>query len=150
LAAASPSSQDRPGQGIGLACAEALGEAGAKVVIADRDPDAAEAGYTGLRAKGYDAEIAIMDVTDSARVAEVADDTAFAGFRRQCEAMTSNAAMNGDHLSLATDCGHGRLSLSVDLTSTAWVASSGAPAVPAGAVLVVNGVDLGTAALAPR
>ena len=28
------------GQGIGLACAEALAEAGAKVVIADRDPKA--------------------------------------------------------------------------------------------------------------
>ena len=26
------------GQGIGLACAEALGEVGAKVIIADRDP----------------------------------------------------------------------------------------------------------------
>jgi NAD(P)-dependent dehydrogenase (short-subunit alcohol dehydrogenase family) len=61
------------GQGIGLACAEALGEAGAKVIIADRDPHAAEAGYTGLRAKGYDTEIMIMDVTDSARVSEVAD-----------------------------------------------------------------------------
>ena len=30
------------GQGIGLACAEALGEAGAKVIIADFDPKAAE------------------------------------------------------------------------------------------------------------
>ena len=27
------------GQGIGLACAEALGEAGARIVIADRDPE---------------------------------------------------------------------------------------------------------------
>ena len=61
------------GQGIGLACAEALGEAGAKVIIADRDPDAAEAGCASLRAKGYDAETVIMDVTDSARVSEVAD-----------------------------------------------------------------------------
>jgi NAD(P)-dependent dehydrogenase (short-subunit alcohol dehydrogenase family) len=61
------------GQGIGLACAEALVEAGAKVVIADRDPDAAEAGRASLKAKGLNAEIVIMDVTDSARVSEVAD-----------------------------------------------------------------------------
>jgi NAD(P)-dependent dehydrogenase (short-subunit alcohol dehydrogenase family) len=61
------------GQGIGLACAEALAEAGAKVIIADRDPDAAEKGYASLNAKGYDAEIVIMDVTDSAIVSKTAD-----------------------------------------------------------------------------
>jgi NAD(P)-dependent dehydrogenase (short-subunit alcohol dehydrogenase family) len=61
------------GQGIGLACSEALGEAGAKVIIADRDPKVAETGCESLRAKGYDAEAVIMDVTDSARVSEVAD-----------------------------------------------------------------------------
>src|ERR1700692_186730 len=60
------------GQGIGLACAEALAEAGAKVVIADRDPKAAETGCALLTAKGYDAELVNMDVTDSARVSEVA------------------------------------------------------------------------------
>ncbi len=64
------------GQGIGLACAEALGEAGARVIIADHDPKVAEAGCAGLKAKGYDAEIVMMDVTDSARVAEVADQLA--------------------------------------------------------------------------
>jgi len=64
------------GQGIGLACSEALGEAGAKVIIADRDLTVAEAGCTDLRAKGYDAEVVIMDVTDSARVSEVADQLA--------------------------------------------------------------------------
>jgi NAD(P)-dependent dehydrogenase (short-subunit alcohol dehydrogenase family) len=64
------------GQGIGLACAEALAEAGAKVVIADRDPDAAETGRASLKAKGLDAEIVIMDVTNSARVSEVADQLA--------------------------------------------------------------------------
>jgi NAD(P)-dependent dehydrogenase (short-subunit alcohol dehydrogenase family) len=61
------------GQGIGLACAEALGEAGAKLFIADRDAELAEAGCATLRDDGYDAEVVIMDVTDSRRVTEVAD-----------------------------------------------------------------------------
>jgi NAD(P)-dependent dehydrogenase (short-subunit alcohol dehydrogenase family) len=64
------------GQGIGLACAEALAEAGAKVVIADHDAKAAETGRASLKTKGLDAEIVIMDVTDSRRVAEVADQLA--------------------------------------------------------------------------
>ena len=58
--------------GIGLACAEALGEAGARTVIADRDPAMAEAGCAQLKAKGYAAEALVMDVTDSAQVAQVA------------------------------------------------------------------------------
>src|ERR1044071_1629806 len=62
------------GQGIGLACAEALAEAGAKVLIADRDPQLAAIGRARLKAKGLDAEIIIMDVTDSRRVDEVADE----------------------------------------------------------------------------
>jgi NAD(P)-dependent dehydrogenase (short-subunit alcohol dehydrogenase family) len=64
------------GQGIGLACAEALAEAGAKVIIADRDPSLAETGCASLTAKGYDAKVAIMDVTDSGRVSELADEVA--------------------------------------------------------------------------
>ena len=60
-------------QGIGLACAEALAEAGARVVIADRDSAAAATARSGLRNQGYDAEIAVMDVTDSRQVSEVAD-----------------------------------------------------------------------------
>jgi NAD(P)-dependent dehydrogenase (short-subunit alcohol dehydrogenase family) len=64
------------GQGIGLACAEALGEAGATIVIADRDPKVAETGCSRLKAIGYEAEIVIVDVTDSGRVTEVADQLA--------------------------------------------------------------------------
>src|SRR5260370_26291509 len=62
------------GGAIGLACVEALAEAGAKVIIADRDAAIAEAGQAALRAKGYDPEVVIMDVTDPERVSEVADD----------------------------------------------------------------------------
>ncbi len=61
------------GQGIGLACAEALAEAGAAVTIADRDPDLLGAALETLGAKGYAAEGVILDVTDAARVTEVAD-----------------------------------------------------------------------------
>ena len=62
------------GQGIGLACAEALAEAGARVVIADRDAAAAQDAHAALGGKGYDADVAIMDVTDSRQVSELADE----------------------------------------------------------------------------
>jgi NAD(P)-dependent dehydrogenase (short-subunit alcohol dehydrogenase family) len=62
------------GRGIGLACAEALAEAGARVVVADRDAGLAEQGRTALQAKGAKAEAVVMDVTDSARVTQVADE----------------------------------------------------------------------------
>lgn len=62
------------GQAIGLSSAEALAEAGAKVVIADRDAAVGESGRDSLKAKGYDVDFALMDVTNSARVNEVADD----------------------------------------------------------------------------
>src|SRR3954451_22340355 len=61
------------GRGIGAACVEALAEAGAKLVIADFDPKVAEEGRDGLRKKGLDAEIALMNVTDPGQVTEVAD-----------------------------------------------------------------------------
>lgn len=62
------------GQAIGLASVEALAEAGAKVVIADRDAGIAETGRDAMKAKGYDVDVSIMDVTNSARVNEVADE----------------------------------------------------------------------------
>jgi len=62
------------GQGIGLACAEALGEAGARVIVADRDVALAKSATAELTGKGFQAEMAEMDVTDSRRVTELADD----------------------------------------------------------------------------
>jgi NAD(P)-dependent dehydrogenase (short-subunit alcohol dehydrogenase family) len=53
------------GAGIGQACAEALAEMGATVIVADRDPAA-------LAAAAF--ETVAMDVTNSARVKAVADE----------------------------------------------------------------------------
>src|SRR5215207_10033996 len=64
------------GRAIGLGCVEALSEAGAKVIIADKDAAFAEEGRDAMRAKGYDPGIVVIDVTDPARVTEVADEIA--------------------------------------------------------------------------
>jgi NAD(P)-dependent dehydrogenase (short-subunit alcohol dehydrogenase family) len=60
------------GRGIGLASAEALAEAGARVVIADRDPELARSGLDHLLSKEYRAASIVLDVTDSAAVEEAA------------------------------------------------------------------------------
>ena len=62
------------GQAIGLACVEALAEAGAKVVIADYNAKVAEEGRDAMRKKGYAVEVALMDVTKPAEVTATADD----------------------------------------------------------------------------
>ncbi len=62
------------GRSIGLACCRALAEAGARVIIADHDPDVAESGRAELAADGIGAEVVALDVTDSAQVEAVAAD----------------------------------------------------------------------------
>ncbi len=60
------------GQGIGLACARALAEAGAHVVIGDINEAVAEQGRGALSAAGFAAEAIRLDVTDSAAVTAAA------------------------------------------------------------------------------
>ncbi len=55
-------------QGIGFASAHALGESGARVIIADRDPAALEKGITALAEKDVDCASLMLDVTSSAQV----------------------------------------------------------------------------------
>ena len=62
------------GQAIGLACVEALAEAGARVVIADYNAKVAEEGRDAMKKKGYAVDIALVDVTKPGEVTEVADD----------------------------------------------------------------------------
>jgi NAD(P)-dependent dehydrogenase (short-subunit alcohol dehydrogenase family) len=60
-------------QGIGLACCEALGEAGASIVLTDINPTTLDAAVAGLVARGVKAEGRILDVTRSADVDAAAD-----------------------------------------------------------------------------
>jgi NAD(P)-dependent dehydrogenase (short-subunit alcohol dehydrogenase family) len=60
------------GQGIGLACAQALGESGARVVVLDLVAERVEAAVAELKGKGIDATGHQLDVTKSAQVNEVA------------------------------------------------------------------------------
>jgi NAD(P)-dependent dehydrogenase (short-subunit alcohol dehydrogenase family) len=61
------------GQGIGFACAQALGEAGAKVVIGEKIPERVEHAVAQLRALDIDASGSALDVTDSAAVEALAE-----------------------------------------------------------------------------
>ena len=60
------------GQGIGLACAQALGEAGATVVVTDLLGERAEAAAQELKGLGLRAVPMVLDVTKSAQVDEIA------------------------------------------------------------------------------
>jgi NAD(P)-dependent dehydrogenase (short-subunit alcohol dehydrogenase family) len=64
------------GRGIGLAIAEALAEAGARLVLLDRDAEVLESGRAELSAKGHEAATIAVDVTDSPAVQRAADQLA--------------------------------------------------------------------------
>ncbi|RZJ02069.1 MAG: SDR family oxidoreductase [Brevundimonas sp.] len=59
--------------GIGLCCVDALAEAGATVVIADRDAAAIETAVGAMGSKGHVVEGVLLDVTDAAAVQAAAD-----------------------------------------------------------------------------
>lgn len=61
------------GRNIGLACAHALAEAGAKIIIAEIDPDVAAAGKHELANVGVESEVLHLDVTKPADVTAAAD-----------------------------------------------------------------------------
>jgi NAD(P)-dependent dehydrogenase (short-subunit alcohol dehydrogenase family) len=59
--------------GIGLAYAETLAEAGAKVTLSDIDGEGAEREAARLRTEGFEARAARLDVTDRAQMEQVFD-----------------------------------------------------------------------------
>jgi NAD(P)-dependent dehydrogenase (short-subunit alcohol dehydrogenase family) len=79
------------GRGIGLACVEALAEAGAKVTIADSDMTVAAMGRAEMLAKTYDVDVVEMDVTKPDGVNAVAD--AFAARHGGVDILVNNAGI---------------------------------------------------------
>ena len=95
------------GRGIGLACAEALAEAGARIVIVERDEAVGAEGRAALAAKGHEAELLIGDVTDAARMTGIADQL---------------AARGGPATILVNNAGIGETGVaSADVTDDAWL-----------------------------
>ena len=60
-------------RGIGLATAEALAEAGAKVVLTDMNPELLSSASEEFKAKGYEVDSELLDVTDVEAVERVRD-----------------------------------------------------------------------------
>ncbi|TJW31920.1 MAG: SDR family NAD(P)-dependent oxidoreductase, partial [Mesorhizobium sp.] len=85
------------GRGIGLACAEALGESGARVVIIEPDEQIGSAGRDALTAKGYAAELMLGDVTSSAQMTEIADTLAARGM--PASILVNNAGVGSSGIS---------------------------------------------------
>ena len=61
------------GKNIGLACVQALAEAGAHVIIAEIDPAVAESGKQAMHLAGYEVEVMQLDVTDADATKATAD-----------------------------------------------------------------------------
>ncbi|MCQ8242260.1 SDR family NAD(P)-dependent oxidoreductase [Rhizosaccharibacter radicis] len=60
------------GRGIGLACAEALAQGGARIVLVERDEEIARAGAATLEAAGAEVHWRRIDVTDAPALEEAA------------------------------------------------------------------------------
>jgi NAD(P)-dependent dehydrogenase (short-subunit alcohol dehydrogenase family) len=108
------------GRAIGLCCVEALAEAGASVVVIERnEADAAEA--LALRAKGYRIEVATGDVTESARMTAIADALAAEG--RPATVLVNNAGIgqSGIDAQDLTDADWLRM-MDVNLNGVFWCA----------------------------
>lgn len=107
------------GQGIGAACARALGEAGAKVVIAELQPERAEACAAVLTELGIQAEAAPLDVTRSEDVDRVAAEVIDRHGR--VDVLVNNAGVaKSDVKAEDTSDEHWRFHMDVNLDGLFW------------------------------
>jgi NAD(P)-dependent dehydrogenase (short-subunit alcohol dehydrogenase family) len=107
------------GQGIGFACAQALGEAGARVIIGELLPDRGEEARAKLQALDIETYAVPLDVTQSAEVDEVA-----ARVERDhggCDILVNNAGVAKSNVRAEdTTDEHWRLHIEVNLNGLFW------------------------------
>lgn len=107
------------GQGIGLACAQALGEAGARVVVADMLADRIENAVAMLRSQGIAAEGAELDVTRSAEVDALA--ARLAAAHGPVQILVNNAGVARSNVPAEeTSDEHWRFHMDVNLDGLFW------------------------------
>jgi len=107
------------GQGIGAACARALGEAGANVIVADMLPDRVAASVAALRAVGITASGETLDVTKSADVDVMAQRLLAAHGR--VDILVNNAGVaRSDVRAEDTSDAHWRFHMDVNLDGLFW------------------------------
>ena len=100
------------GQGIGFACAQALGEAGATVVVAEMMPDRVKSSVAALEKLGLKASGVTLDVTKSKDVdkaaAEVIEEARPRRYpRQQCRRRQERCPRRG-YVGRALALSHGR------------------------------------------
>ncbi len=107
------------GQGIGAACATALGEAGATVVVADMAADRAEAVVADLAGRGFKATPLTLDVTKSAEVDAAAE--RIAAEHGRVDILVNNAGVaKSDVRAEDTSDDHWRFHMDVNLDGLFW------------------------------
>ena len=107
------------GQGIGAACAQALGEAGAAVIVADLMPERVEASVAELKKLGIKAHGARLDVTKSAEVNAVA--AQIINGHGRVDVLVNNAGVaKSDVRAEDTSDEHWRFHMDVNLDGLFW------------------------------
>ena len=106
------------GQGIGFACAQALGEAGAKVVVAELLPGRVQSAVQQLQKLGIAASGETLDVTDPTAVGALAEKLERAG---GVHVLVNNAGVaKSDVRAEDTSDEHWRFHMSVNLDGVFW------------------------------
>ena len=107
------------GQGIGAACARALGEAGATVIVTDFSEKLVQSSVATLKALNINAHGAVMDVTKSKQVDEVA--TAILKQHGHIDILINNAGVARSEVKAEdTTDEHWRFHMDVNLDGVFW------------------------------
>lgn len=105
-------------RGIGFAISTALAQAGAKVVLADMNPETGEASAAKLRESGHKAEFIQLDVTNSAEVNAVAEKLAQA--HGHIDILVNNAGICRNTPALETSDEDWLVVINVNLNGVFW------------------------------